>query len=113
MADNSKARQFRIAIRDIKNKITGKQPLINEYETATVKLAKAADQAPKNSDLKRQLLEALDKLYDGEALKKTSYDDGMTFVGGSEFNPYDVKKDALKKKVEMSRMFLKKFGLQK
>lgn len=107
MAENLKVRNFKKAIRDLKNKITGQQELIDEYNAITMKIAKASDKEPSKTARKAQLQKAY------ETLDETTYkstDIGFE-IGG--FNPYHASKRAVKAKVELGRKLLAHLGLEK
>lgn len=107
MVENLKIRKFKVAVRDLKNKITGQQELIDEYYAITHKIATTSDNTPSGTARKSQLMEAY------KTLDETTYtptDFGFT-IGG--FNPYSASKRAVKAKVELGRKLLAQLGLQR
>ncbi len=107
MVENYQLRKLRIAVRDLKNKITGKQELIEEYYVITHKITTASDNTPSGTERKLRLMEAYN------TLSETTYapaDFGFTIDG---FDPYRASKRAVKKKVELGRKLLVRLGLQR
>ncbi|MBQ0013357.1 MAG: hypothetical protein KBS86_02190 [Proteobacteria bacterium] len=107
MVENLKLRQFKIAIRDLKNKATGQQKLIDEYNAIAHKIAVASDKEPTKTARKAQLQEAF-RILDETTYKTT--DSGFEMDG---FNPYTASKSVVKAKVELGRKLLNNLGLER
>lgn len=104
MAENLKVRNFKRAIRDLKNKITGQQELIDEYNVITAKIAKASSKEPGKTARKAELLEAYHILEEDKFISEEEQ---------SSFNPYTASKRTVKAKVELGRNLLNQLGLEK
>lgn len=95
-------KELRLKIRDLKNKITGKDKVIEEYNNATMNIANLSDNE-KDPKVKKQLRDLYDKVTDEEWVKT-----GKTAMAIKSYNPYKGSKKETRKKIEMAKLGLKK-----
>ena len=98
------AKSLRLKIRDIKNKITGKDKVIEEYNKATMNIANLSDNE-KDPKVKKQLMDLYQNVTDEQWVK--SEHGGMAIV---DYNPYKGSKKETRKKIEMAKLGLEKIN---
>ncbi len=94
-----------LALRDLGHKITGNDELIEQYNNIIMTLARAADEAEKDSSRKATLLNALYKLEDSSLIGQ----DGCFYE--PSYNPYRASRSENKKRVEYGYRVLDSLGL--
>ena len=95
-------KQLKLKFRDIRNKITGKDKVIEEYQKTTMDIATLSDKE-KDPKVKKELR----KLYKDVTEEKWKIKENYASVHDS-FNPYKSTKKATRKKIEMAQLGLKK-----
>ena len=94
------AKQLRLRLRDLKNKITGKDKVIEKYNETTHKIATLSDKE-KNPDVKKKLMELYEKVTD----EKWHTDDNVAW--SDSYNPYKGRKKTTRSKIELAETGLK------
>ena len=102
VGDYDMSKELRLKIRDLKNKITGKDKVIEEYNKATMEIATLSDKE-KDPEVKKKLLDLYQQVTD-EKWEKT----GKSSMTVSDYNPYKGSKKKTRKKIEMAKVGLKK-----
>ena len=98
----SELKQIRLKVRDAKNKITGKQGIIDEYNSLTQEIAESSDNE-KNADRKKGFQTLYQEVTDE---KWETNENGSITI--SDHNPYKEKKKDTKKKIEIAQQGLAK-----
>jgi len=94
-------KQLRLKIRDLKNKILGKDKVIEEYKAKTYEIANLSDKE-KDPEVKKKLLELYQKVTDEKWYKD---DDGV--FGSSSYDQYKGSKKTTRSKIELAELGLK------
>lgn len=100
----NKMKEIKLKLRDAKNKLTGKQKIIDEYNNLTSDIAHTSDNE-ENPEKKDKLM----NLY-GEVTRQEweSKEDGSFCV--SDHNPYNARKKETKKLINIAKQGLAKIN---
>lgn len=99
-------RSISLKIRDLKNRITGKDKVIEEYNKTMHKIATLSDNE-KNPEVKKQLMDLYQTVTEEEWVKSDT--GGMAIC---DYNPYKGSKKETREKIEMANAGLKKIKVR-
>ena len=87
-------KQIKLKFRDAINRITGKQPLIEEYFALVRELSKISDKTPAGTPLKNYLMEGLDIITEHNIINL-----GHGVSTANSYNPYKGPQNITKIKI--------------
>jgi len=100
-------KQIRLNIRDIKNKITGKQQIIDQYNCLISDLAKISAETTNNPALKKYILSTLDEVTESAPV----YSANTTYI--DSYNPWHGTKAKTRAKINRLMLALTRVNTQK
>lgn len=98
----SRIKELKLKLRDIKNRLTGKQEVIDQYYGATHEIAQSSDKE-EDPERKQELQDLYKKVTDEKWVK-----DEQGGWGSESHDPYKRKKKDTKKKIEEARQGLER-----
>ncbi len=100
-----KLKELKLRARDYKNKITGKDKVIKEYNEVVHEMTSASDKE-KDPEIKKELMALCDNVLES---KWHTAKDGMS-VSYDSYNPYEGSKKKTLSKIEMAKIGLEKIN---
>lgn len=106
--ENPTVRKFRLGMRNMINKYSGQQSLIDQYYSAIRTIASASDKS-KSAEFKKRAGDVLHAVQGGEWVT-----DDITFWEQGVFNPYTpFQKKALRQKIAQLSAAIQELGIER
>ncbi|MDE5615880.1 MAG: hypothetical protein K2I81_03550 [Alphaproteobacteria bacterium] len=96
-------KQIRLKFRDAINKMTGKQPLIEEFNDLSQQLCELSDKTPVGTPMKKRIMASIDSILEHETI---STEHGFYI---DSYDPYKGSKATTKKKIDALKAALDTF----